>query len=165
MFWHCFQFVKALCIYPPQPYLKLILNMGWHVAKSANSVIFCNFVISQKSWLDQGMANCQYYFVCLQPPKPEDLCTICFTSGTTGESKLTQNTFIQFSWCPIMCSNVINDVLLDPPWWWLWFILVIYYIIAGANSYLKKSSGSWHVWVVDFTCLWENQVYFILLIR
>lgn len=26
-------------------------------------------------------------FACWQPPKPTDLCTVCYTSGTTGNPK------------------------------------------------------------------------------
>lgn len=28
-----------------------------------------------------------YMFIYFQPPKPHDLCTICYTSGTTGNPK------------------------------------------------------------------------------
>lgn len=31
----------------------------------------------------------------VSPPKPEDICTICYTSGTTGIPKVVSRRFIE----------------------------------------------------------------------
>lgn len=36
----------------------------------------------------------------VNPPKPDDICTICYTSGTTSVPKVS--TFLLFSYCRVL---------------------------------------------------------------